>query len=73
MENNKQMIPVWFWVGLMMLVYGVLITGAGIYYLSNPPLDYAAKWTNPDLWWGLIMLIVGVVFVLLSRKKALSN
>ncbi len=73
MENSKQMISVWFWVGLMLLVYGILVCGAGVYYLSSPPENYAAKWTNPNLWWGLIMLITGVVFLFLGRKKRESN
>jgi len=73
MENTKQMIPVWFWVGIMMLIYGILVTGAGIYYLINPPQSYAAKWTNPNLWWGIIMLVVGVIFMFLVRIKKESN
>jgi len=73
MENQKQMIPVWFWVGLMLLVYGILITGAGLLYISSPPSNYMAKWTNPNLWWGGVMLVVGVIFLYLGRKKNTSN
>lgn len=73
MTNSKQMISVWFWVGIMMLIYGVLITGAGIYYFYSPPKDYLAKWTNPNLWWGFVMLITGILFLYLGRKKRESN
>ncbi|MCX7945125.1 MAG: hypothetical protein N2746_11520 [Deltaproteobacteria bacterium] len=73
METTKKMIPVWFWVGLMMVVYGILIVGIGVYYLVSPPQGYAAKWTNPNLWWGLIMLVVGGVFMFLGRNKKESN
>lgn len=72
-EVTKRMIPVWFWIGIMMIVYGVLISGAGIYYLISPPQNYAAKWTNPNLWWGLFMLVVGFVFLFLGRNKKESN
>lgn len=71
--NAKQMISVWFWVGCMMIVYGLLVTGAGVYYLFSPPLNYAARWTNPNLWWGIIMLIVGAIFLYLGRIKKSSN
>ncbi|MGB9599143.1 MAG: hypothetical protein ACP5QK_05495 [Myxococcota bacterium] len=72
MEDTKQMISVWFWVGCMMLIYGLIITGAGVYYLFLPPQSYAAKWTNPNLWWGMIMLIVGQIFLYLGRIKKSS-
>lgn len=69
MENTGKMISVWFWVGLMLLVYGLLVSGAGVYYLFNPPINYQAKWTNPNLWWGGIMLAVGLLFLFLGRNR----
>ncbi len=73
MENSKKMIPVWFWVGVMMLTYGVLILGIGIYFVISPPQNYAARWTNPNLWWGITMTIVGAIFLYLGRNKKDSN
>jgi hypothetical protein len=31
------MIPIWFFIGVLLLVYGILILGAGLHELSSPP------------------------------------
>jgi hypothetical protein len=30
-------LSIWFFVGILLTIYGVLIVGAGLYGLSNPP------------------------------------
>jgi uncharacterized membrane protein HdeD (DUF308 family) len=56
-------ISIWFFIGISLLVNGVLIFGAGLYQLSHPP---AAKVVLYDLhasiWWGAILLIVGLIY-----------
>lgn len=73
MENTKQMISIWFWVGIVMVVYGILVSSTGIYYIFSPPENYGAKWTNPNLWWGTVMLLTGLLFMYLGRTKKGSN
>ena len=35
--SSKGAIPIWYFIGWLLLVYGVIILGAGIYQLSHPP------------------------------------
>jgi hypothetical protein len=35
--EKHHIIPVWFFVGVMLLIYGVLILGSGLSEWSNPP------------------------------------
>jgi hypothetical protein len=35
--HNEHQIPIWFFIGGLLLIYGVLITGAGLYALVVPP------------------------------------
>ena len=35
--HRQGMVSIWFFIGALLLVYGILITGAGLYELSNPP------------------------------------
>ncbi len=62
MEPSRR-IEIWFFIGLLLSVYGVLILGAGIYHLVTPlPPEMALRELHSDLWWGALLLIIGVVY-----------
>lgn len=66
MEEHGR-IQIWFFIGALLALYGLLIFGVGMYQLAVPPpaetrvklFEYHA-----DIWWGLVMAIVGVVYLL---------
>jgi len=70
MHNDRQ-IPIWFFIGSLLTLYGVLILGAGIYYgyLNPPPRELrVALWEkHVDIWWSLLLIIVGLVYVIMFR------
>ena len=37
MSENRNIIPVWFFVGLLLLIYGALIFFSGLAEWRNPP------------------------------------
>ena len=47
-------ISIWFFIGLLILIYGVLILGAGIAELSSPPPVVMAE-LHVTIWWGGIV------------------
>ena len=56
--HEHHMLPVWFFIGLILLIYGVLIVANGIYEYSDPPIqNYHAS-----IWWGIVLAIVGAIF-----------
>jgi len=63
-------LPIWFFVGLILTVYGVLVVGAGA--LSEPaPRVVQVTDMAPGLWWGGIMTLCGLVFLaigILARR-----
>ncbi len=62
------MISIWFFIGVLLLVYGVLILGAGIYDLSNPaahPVKLAEL--HAGIWWGVLLIAMGAVYSLRFR------
>lgn len=62
MESPRQ-IDIWFFIGALLFLYGVLITGAGIYHLVNPPpQQIALAELHSDLWWGVLLLVLGSVY-----------
>ena len=64
MSERSQMVPVWFFVGVILLVYGLLILGTAIFEFSNPPATVLAN-LHPGLWWGALLTILGGVYVYL--------
>ena len=60
---HRDLIPVWFFVGLLLGVYGLLILSSGLAELSNPPATVLANLHAP-VWWGAVMVIVGGAYCL---------
>ena len=65
MAHDKT-ISIWFFIGLLILVYGVLIFGAGLSELSSPPPVVMAE-LHVGIWWGALLIVIGVVYVYLFR------
>ncbi len=64
MSEDHHMIPVWFFVGMILAVYGVIILITGIYELSYPPSTVLAN-LHPAIWWGALLTVLGGVYVYL--------
>jgi len=62
MSEGRHMIPVWFFVGVILLIYGVIILATGIYEFSHPLATVLAK-LHPAIWWGGLLTIFGGVYV----------
>ena len=55
-------------IGLMFAIIGGLLV---IYGMMTPPEMYARSLnTNVNLYWGLVLLVVGITFMLLARRRA---
>jgi len=62
MSEGHHIIPVWFFVGVLLLVYGVLILAAGLYGILHPPATVLAN-LHPAVWWGALLTVIGGVYV----------
>jgi hypothetical protein len=54
-------LSIWFFVGILLTFYGLIIVGAGIYGLFAPPAVVLSN-LHADLWWGAILLAIGVFY-----------
>ncbi len=68
MSETHRIIPVWFFVGVILLIYGVLILGSGIYEFSNPPPTVLSELHAP-VWWGALLIAIGGLYVYMFRPK----
>jgi hypothetical protein len=67
---EKHFISIWFFIGSLLTVYGVLILGTGIYELlgdSSP--DVVLSRLHLNIWWGIGMLLLGLVYAIRFRPK----
>ena len=68
MSEKHEIIPVWFFVGVLFLTYGVLIFISGLAEWSNPPDTVLANLHAP-VWWGGLLIALGAVYVGSFRPK----
>jgi hypothetical protein len=67
---HKHRISIWFFIGLLLTVYGVLICGAGIYEFYHPqehPVQMAQY--HAGIWWGALLLVMGLFYSIKFRPK----
>ena len=56
-------ISIWFFIGVLLTIYGVLITATGLYELMVPPVNPPVLANlHASIWWGIILLIIGLIY-----------
>jgi FtsH-binding integral membrane protein len=68
MTEKHHIIPVWFFVGLLFLVYGVMIFMTGLTEWTHPPDTVLADLHAP-VWWGALLIVLGSVYCIAFRPK----
>lgn len=61
MSEKHHIIQVWFFVGLLLLIYGVIIFVTGLREWSNLPDTVLANLHAP-VWWGGLLIVLGGVY-----------
>ena len=65
--------PIWYFVGLILFVIGLIIEINGIYFLFYPAADKKVLANiHPDIWWGGIMIVVGLIYIIKNRKVKIN-
>jgi hypothetical protein len=58
-------ISIWFFIGVLLTVYGTMILGYGLYELTLPQMAVANY--HASVWWGALLLAVGLFYGLRFR------
>jgi len=66
MSEKHHIIPVWFFVGVLLLIYGVIIFITGLAEWSHPPDTVLAELHAPVCWGGLLIAL-GSIYCLVFR------
>jgi hypothetical protein len=58
-------LSIWFFIGVSLAVNGAVICGTGIYELVSPPATQVVLYNlHANVWWGGLLLILGLFFSL---------
>ena len=60
---GRGLVSIWFFIGVLLTLYGVLILATGLYELVSPP-EHQVVLANlhPSVWWGALLLVIGLVY-----------
>ena len=65
----------WFFIGLLLDIYGILILGASLHDLFVPP-EHPVVLANlhAGIWWGALLLVLGAIYtVVFSPSRAAAR
>ncbi len=75
--HDDHQVPIWFFIGGLLLIYGVIIVAVGIYSLFSPTSiqlklkaanpDAAWFFFHPDIWWGAVLTVLGAFYFVRFR------
>ncbi len=68
--HKPGMISIWFFIGILLLAYGVLILGASIYGAMVPAEHpVVLDRLHAGIYWGILMILQGGFYTLRFRKR----
>jgi hypothetical protein len=73
MTDKQHYVSIWFFIGSLLGIYGVIILAAGIYNIFVPPEGVALKEYHAGLWWGAILLAIGVFYCVRFRPGKVAG
>jgi len=68
--GRGEMLSIWFFVGVLALVYGVVLLAYGAWaWFSGNEAPTVLNNLHPTFWWGLLMTLFGGFYTLKYRPS----
>jgi peptidoglycan/LPS O-acetylase OafA/YrhL len=68
--GKGEALSVWFFVGIMTLLYGLVLLPYGLYaWLGGHEAPTVLNNLHPTFWWGLLLTIFGAFYTITYRPK----
>ncbi len=65
---HSSSISIWFFIGVLLVVYGALITGYGVFELVTGQLAHVVLANlRAPLWWGCLLEALGLFYTIRFR------
>jgi hypothetical protein len=63
-RTGKRLVSIWFFIGVLLVIYGFLIIGQGMWEMFYPPTQpVVLAELRAGLWWGSLLIVLGAVYV----------
>jgi heme/copper-type cytochrome/quinol oxidase subunit 3 len=66
MHDHDKQIPIWFFIGALLAVYGLIIAGYALLTLHQPPppnMPEEIYKLHAPIWWGVLLACLGIFYV----------
>jgi membrane protein DedA with SNARE-associated domain len=63
MNKETHMLPVWFFIGILLTIYGIIILGTALIEFSHPPAVVQSRY-HPGIFLGILLLLIGFFYTL---------
>ena len=72
-EKIEELKTIWYMVGIVIVIMGALVLLAGFidFFSPSPPETVLAD-LHPGIWWGVIMVVTGGIFLFSNRGKVVK-
>jgi FtsH-binding integral membrane protein len=57
-RRHHHMLPVWFFIGVLLLVYGIIILTIGVREYAHPVPVVLSKY-HANIWAGVVLILLG--------------
>ncbi len=68
MRERHHMLPVWFFIGMLLTMYGVIILITSINDWSQPSTAILSQY-HAGVWGGIVLLVIGSFYTLRFRPR----
>jgi len=62
-DEETAELSIWFFCGILMLAYGLVLVVTGITEIGHPPATVLAE-LQPTLWWGVVLTVFGAFYTI---------
>lgn len=67
--HGRNLISIWFFIGVLVLIYGVIILAAAFAVDHAQGRQVVLQELRAGIWWGVLMTVLGLVYTLKFRPK----
>jgi hypothetical protein len=71
---HSSAISIWFFIGVMLTIYGALVLGYGIFELAtHQTANVQLANLHAPVWWGALLTVLGLFYLVRFRPGRASN
>ncbi len=65
MHDGHGRLSIWFFIGVLLTLYGVIILATGLYEIASPPAHPVVLYQlHASVWWGALLLVIGLIYLI---------